>query len=404
MAMKKKTKSRQSKKNLIGHNTQKKTVAINYMQERQVNKSKSYEVFGFFILILLGIIIYSDSFDCSFHFDDLKRIVYNPAIRNLTDLKTIWTYAPNRPLSFFTFAVNYQFNRFDVPNWHVVNLAFHLIDACLVWWLALLIFSTLAKKDDQMARNKKILAFLTALLFVSHPLAIQSVTYIYQRQVTMVAMFYLLSLSLYIKARLSDNGNTSKILLFTGSLVSAVLAMLTKENAFTLPFTILLFEIFFVGTKKFSMNFTDYRVIILLVAFLAILFIIPFSHSFSFFKPILPGGGNPYTLTPGNYFFTQLSVILKYIRLLCLPLSQNLDYDFPISNSFFEARTLISFSILLSLILLALFIYKRHRIISFGIFWFFITLSIESSFIPIHDVIFEYRTYLPSFGFFLILS
>jgi tetratricopeptide (TPR) repeat protein len=38
------------------------------------------------------------------------------------------------------------------------------------------------------------------------------------------------------------------------------------------------------------------------------------------------------------------------------------------------------------------------RVISFGIFWFFITLSVESSFIPIRDVIFEYRVYLPSVG------
>ena len=53
---------------------------------------------------------------------------------------------------------------------------------------------------------------------------------------------------------------------------------------------------------------------------------------------------------------------------------------------------------------LAVYLYNRNRIISFGIFWFFITLSIESSFIPISDLIFEHRTYIPSFGFFIILT
>jgi tetratricopeptide (TPR) repeat protein len=81
-----------------------------------------------------------------------------------------------------------------------------------------------------------------------------------------------------------------------------------------------------------------------------------------------------------------------------------LDYDFPISNSFFELRTLISFILLLSLFILAIFLYKNYRLISFGIFWFFLTLSVEASFIPIPNLIFEHRTYLPSFGFFLILS
>ena len=47
---------------------------------------------------------------------------------------------------------------------------------------------------------------------------------------------------------------------------------------------------------------------------------------------------------------------------------------------------------------------NAYRVIAFGIFWFFITLSVESSFIPIVDVIFEHRVYLPSIGFFIALT
>jgi tetratricopeptide (TPR) repeat protein len=47
---------------------------------------------------------------------------------------------------------------------------------------------------------------------------------------------------------------------------------------------------------------------------------------------------------------------------------------------------------------------STYRIIAFGIFWFFITLSVESSFIPILDVIYEHRVYLPSTGFFIALT
>jgi tetratricopeptide (TPR) repeat protein len=287
---------------------------------RPVKKNRYSDVEGLAIIVLLGIIIYSNSFDCSFHFDDLRQ------------------------------------------------------------------------------------AFLTALLFVSHPLATQSVTYIVQRMASMVAMFYLLSIALYMKARLLNKGNTSKILLFTGSFISAVAAMFTKENAFTLPFAIVLFEFFFLRTKKFSINFKDYRTILLLIAFLAVVLILPLKFSFSIFKPLPPSPGTACTLTPFNYLFTQFSVIIKYIQLLLLPINQKLDYNFPIADSFFEIRTLLSFLVLLTLIILAIFSFKRYRIISFGIFWFFLTLSIESSFIPIYDVIYEHRTYLPSFGFFLILT
>jgi len=40
----------------------------------------------------------------------------------------------------------------------------------------------------------------------------------------------------------------------------------------------------------------------------------------------------------------------------------------------------------------------HYSLIAFGIFWFYLTLSVESGIIPIKDVIFEHRVYLPSAG------
>jgi tetratricopeptide (TPR) repeat protein len=373
--------------------------------KKKQDKSNTYfDLIGWVIIIVLGFIIYSNSFGCSFHLDDFHNIVENNSIRDLGDVKAWWNFYPTRPLGILTFALNYHFNQLDVRYWHVVNLVIHLINACLVRWLVLSIFSSPALKEIPVIRYKNSIALLTALLFVSHPLATQSVTYIVQRMSSMVAMFYLLSLGLYAEARLTNKSHRFTIFLFAGSFISAVFAMLTKENAFTLPFAILLLEFSFLRTKKLSINFRDWRLILLMAAFLGVLLIIPLKYPFSILKPISPTQGNTYTLTPLNYLFTQFSVIVKYIRLLFLPVNQNADYDFPVSNNFFDIRTLLSFLVLLSLFLSGVFLYQRNRILSFGIFWFFLTLSIESSFIPINDVIFEHRTYLPSFGFFLILS
>lgn len=369
-----------------------------------VRKNKYSKLIGLIIISLLGIIIYSNSFYCSFHFDDLLRIVQNTSIRNLADIKTWWNYYPTRPFGTFIFVLNYHFAQLDVWYWHLVNLIIHLMNACLIGWITLLIFSTPVLRDQPIARNKNILALVMALLFVSHPLATQSVTYIVQRLASTVALFYLLSIALYVKARLSNQWNIVRILLFTGSFISAVIAMLTKENAFTLPFAIVLFEFFFLRIKKPSINFKDYRVILFIGLFLSVILIIPLKMSLNIFKSIPSSYMNTVTITPLNYLFTQFSVIVKYIQLLFLPIHQNLDYDFPVSNSFFDWNTLLSFLFLGALIVLAILSFKKYRIISFGIFWFFLTLSIESSIIPIRDVIFEHRTYLPSFGFFLILS
>ena len=88
-----------------------------------------------------------------------------------------------------------------------------------------------------------------------------------------------------------------------------------------------------------------------------------------------------------------------------MPVNQNLDYDYPISHSLFEWHTLFGLLSLAGILVLGILLFRRYRLISFGIFWFFLTLSVESSIIPIsQNVIFEHRTYLPSLGFFLVLT
>ncbi|MCK9613782.1 MAG: tetratricopeptide repeat protein [Bacteroidales bacterium] len=367
-------------------------------------KNKYAEFVGVAIILLLGVIIYSNSFNCSFHFDDLVNIVNNKAIQNLSDVKTWWNYSPNRPVSMFTFALNYHFSQLEVHSYHYVNLFIHLINACLVWLLTLLIFSSPVMKDQPISKHRKSIAFFTSLLFVSHPLATQSVTYIIQRMTSLAAMFYLLSLVLYMKARMESNVKKTRYFYFAGSLISAILAVLTKENAYTLPLAILLLEVFFLQTRKLSSICKDRRVILTLIGFIIFFTVVLIKFSFSVFQPVPSGNGNNETITSSDYLLTQFSVIVKYVQLIILPINQNLDYNYPVSHHFFEIKTLLNFLILLSMLTLAILIFKRNRIISFGIFWFFLTLSVESSIIPINDVIYEHRTYIPLLGFFLILS
>jgi len=112
-----------------------------------------------------------------------------------------------------------------------------------------------------------------------------------------------------------------------------------------------------------------------------------------------------------DYLLTQFTVVATYIRLIFFPINQNLDYDFPIYNTFLTPEVFLSFLLLFSIFSLGIYMFMHsrtrnstYRIIAFGIFWFFITLSVESSFIPIVDVIFEHRVYLPSTGFFIALT
>ena len=88
------------------------------------------------IISCIGIMVYSNSFNCSFHFDDYYSIVKNPHIRNIYDLHGIWCIRPSRFITYFSVALNYHFNGLNVFGYHIFNLVVHLISAILVWWLA----------------------------------------------------------------------------------------------------------------------------------------------------------------------------------------------------------------------------------------------------------------------------
>ena len=355
------------------------------------------------VILAAGIIAYSNSFDCSFHFDD--RYILNSTIAKSSATISDWIRLfPTRPLGVLTFAANYGINKLDVRGYHLVNLIIHLINALLVWWLAWITFSTPVMKDLPISRHKNTIAFLTGLLFVTHPLATQSVTYIVQRFTSLATLFYLLSLMLFIKGRFKEDSKTA-VLLFSASIIAAVCGILTKEIVFTLPVAIILYDCCFMKTDSWKPEIKDKA---LAVAFIMLALFILFlfrNYSLDVFNTVGPDQGYSYSISMKEYFLTQFRVILTYIRLFFLPFNQNFDYDFPLSMGFFQMKTFFSFAALLSLLLTGVLLFKKYRLISFGIFWFLLTLAVESSVIPIsQNVIFEHRTYLPGFGFFIALT
>jgi tetratricopeptide (TPR) repeat protein len=193
--------------------------------------------------------------------------------------------------------------------------------------------------------------------------------------------------------------------MFLLALVTTILAMLTKEISFTLPVMLMLYELFFFKASVRK------RFIILLPVLLTIVIIpltmintkVPIGRLLSDMDAKLYAAADISRL---DYLFTQFCVITTYIRLLFLPVSQNLDYAYPVYHSLFAPRVLLSFLFLTGLLATAtlLFIKSKRgsepalRLAAFGIFWFFIALAVESSLIPIADVIFEHRMYLPSVG------
>ncbi|RKY30746.1 MAG: hypothetical protein DRP74_06410, partial [Candidatus Omnitrophota bacterium] len=66
------------------------------------------------VFLCLGIIIYSQTFQVPFHFDDHFSIVSNLKIRDISNLEEIFDFWPTRFITYFTFAVNYHFGKLHV--------------------------------------------------------------------------------------------------------------------------------------------------------------------------------------------------------------------------------------------------------------------------------------------------
>jgi hypothetical protein len=217
----------------------------------QFDVYKKYKHLFIAAIFVIGILIYSNSFDCSLHFDDSN--VFTKSVTKASSTIIDWLHLfPSRPIGTLTFALNYYFHRLDVWGYHFVNLMIHLVNSFLVWWLARLTLSTPIMKNETISKYKTLIAFLTGILFVSHPLATQSVTYIAQRFASLATLFYVLSLALYVQGRLRLGKKNITWLLYGGAIISAVLGILTKEIVFTLPFTIILYEYCFLKTAPWK--------------------------------------------------------------------------------------------------------------------------------------------------------
>jgi tetratricopeptide (TPR) repeat protein len=295
-----------------------------------------------------------------------------------------------------SFAINYKLHDLNVMGYHLVNLSIHLVNTFILYLIVVLTFRTDALRESKL--DATAVAFFIAMLFGTHPLQTQAVTYIVQRFTSLTALWYLLSVLMYIKWRLKHRG-----IFYAISIVSAVFAMKTKEIAFTLPVVLSLYEfVFFKGYIK--------RRILYLLPLLLTMCIIPLTL-IGIDRPLgeIIGDIDRATivsreLSRPEYLFTEFRVIITYLRLLFFPVNQNLDYDYPVYHTFWEYEVVGSFFILFGLFCLGLLLLRSSgdmKLVGYGILWFFITLSVESSIIPIPDVIYEHRMYLPSVGVFI---
>ncbi len=355
--------------------------------------------------------LYSGGLHVPFVFDDFPNIVKNPYVQrfdgDFEDWIEVALKSPSkRPIANVSFALNHYFGQNQVVGYHAVNIAIHMFNGILVYALALALFARTSSASgagassltDSSPTNATIAAGFAAILFVAHPVQVQSVTYIVQRMNSLATLFYLAAVLFYIWGR-SFSGWRPRSWRWSACLLCWLLALGSKQTAITLPAVLLLYEWYFEQDlrRRWLIRKSGYFAAIVAAGLLFLAFNIELLNLAGY-------AGRDFTME--QRLLTQLRVVVFYCSLVLLPLPSRLtlSHAFPVSQSWTDPPTtwLCLFAIVGALVV-AGWLAKRWRLVSFGILWFLLHLVLESSLLPL-EMVFEHRLYTPMIGVDLIAS
>ena len=371
------------------------------------------------IFIIAGFGLYSNSLQNGYHYDDWHHIVRNPYIRTLDNIPLYFTeprtfstksayHSHYRPLVLLSYAFNYNFGGANPGGYHLVNLAFHIGSAYLLF---LILKAMLCGSEQAGDSRKSYIPLAAGLLFLTTPFNSEVVNYLSARSSVMCAFFYLLSFYCWVKFRGKKSEIRSQKLevrsqiafsnflpltsyLYLASLLAFLLAMLTKEIAITLPLILWLYDLYFVYDRP-SLQWRNY---LSYIPFLAtgiftgvILRIILFGQ----FGIVRERGLDV-------QFLTQIKALARYFSTVLVPIRLSIWHHVDATLDF---TFWISLIFVAGLIVFAYVTWRSRnpgwkpewRIVSFFILWFFITL-LPTGVIPLVAPYQENRGYLAGVG------
>jgi Tfp pilus assembly protein PilF len=315
-----------------------------------------------------------------------------------------------RPLAYATFYGNHGLDGFE-PRWfRVVNMALHAGNGWLILVLLLKLGRALEGRGLMSAASVRFIAVSSALVFLAHPLAVESVTYIVQRFTSLGAFWVLLCLVLYFKAVAAEGWRRHG--LKAGAVAAALLGMLTKEDAVVVPLLAVGLDWLVGGTR---LRTTLWRAVPLLITLPVVpVMVMAVSAAQNGGEWSLGQAMHVVNLRDkpwghGQYVMTQWTVIVEYLRMIVWPTGQNLYPQWPVYQSATEGPVLRAAALLMGMLGVAGWLRGRRwmggqgRLMFAFVLWFFGTISVSSGLVPLPDMMAEHRTYLPSIGVLVAL-
>jgi len=346
--------------------------------------SKKLFLFAAILIILFGFITYSGTLKGQFIWDDYNLVVKNPAVSDWSYITRIFNEnlgygiaqahsSSFRPLQTLTYMIDHSIWGMEAHGFHLTNMLFHIL-AGLGCFCLLFLFI----KDP-------LLAFITAIFFVIHPIQTEAVTYISGRAEPLSAVLIFLCLFCYLKYFRSEH-------IFYLILMSLFYfcALLSKEISMILvPIFLFGYHISFRIKPKWKP----------IVAFIGLTFLYILLRKMQIMGPINPRGS--YVTVFAQRFPGSLVAFIEYLKLLHWPINLHMEYGFKIFP-LTEPRVIIGGIFLILFIFSAVKSRKNNPVICFAILLFLGGLLPVSNIYPLNAYMAEHWLYLPAIGIFLL--
>lgn len=342
------------------------------------------------LLVIAGILVYFNMLFNGFVWDDITYIAQNAQVHSLN---LTYIFGPSlfnfplagyyRPVPALYFSLFYSLFHNITFMYHVSQLMLHIGNAILLF----LLFQKFFHKN---------LSFVLALVFLVHPIQVESVSYISQADSPLFFIFGIGALLLSMKARV----RLQNIVVIYSLLL---LSILTKETGFLFLIMVFLYRALY--QRKNIMQFAVFSVLILCIYFFMRFFIghIYFTH-ITYDTPI----GN---ITFAERMVTVPQVLFYYLKTFFYPMQLLIDQKWIITQMLFPTFYLPLMLDVLFFALLLLFgiaCYKENRkkfsTYLFFLVWFALGIGMVSQLFSLDMTVADRWMYFPLAGLLGILG
>ncbi len=343
------------------------------------------------LLLLLPVVVYSAAMTGDFVYDDVPiTVLQNPALSGEADVWEVLSWS--RPLREFTYMLDHALWGFNPVGYHVQNLIWHLANVLLLY--AFIKFLGVHAK----------IAFTTALLFAIHPLQTESAAWISGRKELLCFFFEMAACFAFVYSLSRNDVNQPiKRMLYGVSLLFVILALLSKQVAIMAPLLMALcaWLYFRNHAQRVEMNtIAKWLSGPLILVFFFTLFRYDIARVFTqvqdqgvYFDP----ASRDVSLSLLSFLLTPFATFAHSVGLFVFPYHLTVEHGFSPGENLFDLRWLAGFVLIVVLMLIS-FYYRRFPALLFGVFWFLISWAPVSGAVPVSYLFAERYLYIPLVG------